>query len=192
MRFNFDERPFIAIWETTRACSLACRHCRASAELRRHPLELDTADSLRLIEQVARAQPQLFVLTGGDPIRRPDLRTLISHGSNFGLRVALSPSATTEFVAQDFADLRRLGVARMSLSLDGATRATHDRFRGVEGVWNWTMEAITKAAAAEIPIQMNTTFTRQNLGEFDAFVKLLEEIRPVLWSVFQLVPTGRG
>jgi radical SAM protein len=192
MRFNFDDQPFIVIWETTRACSLSCRHCRASAQLQRHPLELNTAGGLRLIEQIARARPQLFVLTGGDPMRRTDLKELIAHGTGCGLRVALSPSATPEFVAQNFHELKRLGVARMSLSLDGATRGSHDRFRGVPGTWDWTMKAIAKAADAGLPIQINTTFTRQNLQEFDAFLALLDDIRPVLWSVFQLVPTGRG
>lgn len=192
MDLDFGQRPFIVIWETTRACSLACRHCRASAQLRRHPLELDTHESRRLIEQVHRAQPQLFVLTGGDPIRRPDLKELIAHATALGLRVALSPSATPEFVAEDFDELRRLGVARISLSLDGATRESHDAFRGVPGVWDWTMAALAKARAAGLPVQINTTFTRQNLPEFDAFTVLLETLRPVLWSVFQLVPTGRG
>jgi MoaA/NifB/PqqE/SkfB family radical SAM enzyme len=84
---------------------------------------------------------------------------------------------------------KEAGVERISLSLDGASRETHDRFRGVRGTWNWTMEAIANAALARLPIQINTTFTRQNLGEFDDFARLLDEIRPVLWSVFQLVPT---
>jgi radical SAM protein len=192
LKQDFGERPFIVIWETTRACSLACRHCRASAQLQRHPLELNTHESRRLIEQVHRAQPQLFVLTGGDPIRRTDLKELIAHATALGLRVALSPSATPEFVAEDFAELRRLGVARISLSLDGATRASHDAFRGVPGVWDWTMAALAKARAAGLPVQINTTFMRQNLPEFDAFTALLETLHPVLWSVFQLVPTGRG
>jgi radical SAM protein with 4Fe4S-binding SPASM domain len=192
MRFDFDERPFIVIWEVTRACALACRHCRASAEMRRHPRELNTAESFRLIDQVARAAPTLFVLTGGDPMLRPDLKELIACASQRGLRVGLSPSATPEFLRADFDELKRLGVARISLSLDGATRASHDRFRGVPGTWDLTMEAIARAALAEIPVQINTTFTRHNLDEFDDFVGLLARIRPVLWSVFQLVPTGRG
>jgi radical SAM protein len=192
MKFELTERPFIVIWEVTRACALACRHCRASAELRRHPRELNTEESFRLIDQVARANPTLFVLTGGDPSLRPDLKELIAYASQRGLRVGLSPSATPEFLRADLDELKRLGVARISLSLDGATRESHDRFRGVPGTWNLTMEAITKAALAEIPVQINTTFTRQNLEEFDDFVGLLARIRPVLWSVFQLVPTGRG
>lgn len=192
MECNFDDRPFIVIWEVTRACALACRHCRAEATLRKHPLELNTQESIALIDQVARCQPTLFVLTGGDPVRRADLPQLIAHAAGRGLRIGLSPSATPELVATDFHRLRDLGVARMSLSLDGATRETHDRFRGVPGTWDLTMRAIEKAAEAGIPVQINTTFTRQNLGEFDAFVARLAEIRPVLWSVFQLVPTGRG
>lgn len=192
MEFDFADRPFIVIWETTRACALACRHCRAEATLHRHPLELNTVESLQLIEQVARARPALFVLTGGDPVRRPDLEQLIRHAAGQGLRVALSPSATPDLVAADFHRLRDGGVMRMSLSLDGATRETHDRFRGVPGTWDWTMQALAKAAEAGLPVQINTTFTRQNLCEFDEFVRRLGEIRPVLWSVFQLVPTGRG
>jgi radical SAM protein len=191
-KFDFDDRPFIVIWEVTRACSLACRHCRAAANLRRHPLELNTEEALRFIEQVERCRPTLFVMTGGDPIRRLNLETLVRDATARGLRVSLSPSATPEFAAANLGEFREAGVERISLSLDGASRETHDRFRGVRGTWNWTMEAIANAALAGIPVQINTTFTRQNLGEFDEFVRLLDEIQPALWSVFQLVPTGRG
>lgn len=190
--FDFAERPFIVIWETTQACALACRHCRASAQPTRHPLELDTTEAFRLIDQVVRCRPGLFILTGGDPVRRPDLKELIGYAADRGLRVGLSPSATPEFVKQDLAELKRLGVARISLSLDGADRASHDGFRGVLGTWDLTMQAIANARTAGMEVQINTTFTRQNLGQFDAFVGLLDKIRPVLWSVFQLVPTGRG
>ncbi|MBI5801261.1 MAG: radical SAM protein [Verrucomicrobia bacterium] len=192
MKFDFDDRPFIVIWEVTRACSLACRHCRAEANLSRHPLELDTEEAFRFIEQVERCRPTLFVMTGGDPIRRRNLESLIRHAKDRGLRVSLSPSATPEFAAANLDEFKQAGVERLSLSLDGASRESHDEFRGVPGTWNWTMEAIANAALAGIPVQINTTFTRQNLCEFDQFVRLLDEIRPALWSVFQLVPTGRG
>ena len=192
MKFDFDDRPFIVIWEVTRACSLACRHCRAEANPRPHPLELNTEEAFRFIEQVERCRPTLFILTGGDPIRRINLETLVRYATARGLRVSLSPSATPRFVAADLKTFKQAGVERISLSLDGASRETHDRFRGVRGTWDWTMEGIANAALAGIPVQINTTFTRQNLGEFDDFVRLLHEIQPALWSVFQLVPTGRG
>ena len=191
-RFNFNERPFIVIWEVTRACALACHHCRASATEQRHPFELNTSEAFAFIEQVSRAQPELFVLTGGDPVVRSDLPLIISYAAEKGLRVALSPSATPRLLQADFQKLKQLGVARISLSLDGASRATHDAFRGVSGTWNWTFQALAKAAEVEIQVQINTTFTRRNLSEFDAFVALLDTIKPVLWSVFQLVPTGRA
>lgn len=192
MKFDFNDRPFIVIWEVTRACSLSCRHCRAEANLTRHPLELTDEEAFRFIDQVERSKPTLFVMTGGDPIRRVNLEALIHYATGLGLRVSLSPSATPEFVRTDLGRLKDAGVQRISLSLDGATRETHDRFRGVPGTWSSTMEAIANAALAGLPIQINTTFTRQNLREFDEFVRLLEKIRPALWSVFQLVPTGRG
>jgi radical SAM protein len=191
-QFDFDDRPFIVIWEVTRSCSLACRHCRAEADMRRHPLELSTLESFRFIDQVERCRPTLFVLTGGDPIRRMDLTALVRYATQQGLHVSLSPSATPKFLRADLAEFKAAGVERISLSLDGASRETHDKFRGVPGTWDWTRQAIANAARAGIPVQINTTFTRQNLREFDDFVRLLEELNPVLWSVFQLVPTGRG
>lgn len=191
-RPDFDQQPFVIIWEVTRACGLACRHCRAEAVPDRHPLELNFDESLGLIDQVARCHPLTFVLTGGDPVRRPDLLPLIRYASDQGLRIGLSPSATPDLLRQDFDKLREAGAARIALSLDGASRETHDRFRGVEGTWDLTLEAIARARAADIEVQINTTITRQNLGEYARFVEVLSKIRPVLWSVFQLVPTGRG
>ncbi len=196
MRVNsvnpWAERPFIVIWEVTRACALACRHCRAEAIPRRDPRELNAEESLRLLDQVARAGPKVFVLTGGDPMMRPDLLDLIASATERGLHVSMSPSATPRFVKGDLCRFRDVGLQRVSLSIDGASRDTHDRFRGVQGTWHRTMESIGAAREAGIEVQINTTITRQNLGEFDGFVSLLDEIKPSLWSVFLLVPTGRA
>jgi AdoMet-dependent heme synthase len=189
---SFDEHPFIVIWEVTRACELACRHCRAEAIARRDPRELRGAVLERFLDQVARARPRVFVLTGGDPMMRPDLLEIVGSASQRGLAVAMSPSATPRFVKADLCRFRDVGLKRVSLSLDGATRETHDAFRGVAGTWDRTMEAVVAAREAGLEVQINTTFTRQNVKEFGAFARLLGDIRPSLWSVFQLVPTGRG
>lgn len=188
----WDERPFIIIWEVTRACALACRHCRAEAIPRRDPRELRGAEVESFLDQVARAQPKVFVLTGGDPMMRTDLLDIVWGATRRGLQVALSPSATPRFVKADLCRFREVGLKRVSLSIDGATQAAHDAFRGVPGTWDRTMESIVAAREAGIEVQINTTFTRQNAGQFDAFVRLLGEIKPSLWSVFQLVPTGRA
>jgi radical SAM protein with 4Fe4S-binding SPASM domain len=186
------ERPFIVIWEVTRACALACRHCRAEAIHRRDPRELNAAQTQSFLDQVARVQPKVFVLTGGDPMMRPDLLEIIASATERDLHVSMSPSATPRFVKADLCRFRDVGLRRVSLSIDGATRESHDQFRGVRGTWDRTMESIGAAIEAGLEVQINTTFTRQNIGEFDAFVRLVEDINPSLWSVFQLVPTGRA
>lgn len=182
----------IVIWEITRACALACRHCRAEAIAKGDPRELNPAESRAFIEQVARAKPQIFILTGGDPIYRRDLVSLIDYASSLGLRVAMSPSATPRFLKADMAVLRDAGLRAISLSIDGANAATHDAFRGVRGTWDWTMQAYKQARLAGLSLQINTTITQQNFKEFDAFVELLDQLQPDVWSVFQLVPTGRA
>lgn len=192
MKNPWAERPFIIIWEVTRACALACRHCRAEAIHRRDPRELRGEMAERFLDQVARAKPKVFVLTGGDPMMRPDLLDLVYGATRRGLQVAISPSATPRFAKADLCKFRDVGLKRVSLSIDGATRETHDAFRGVPGTWDRTMESIVAAREAGLEVQINTTFTRQNIGQFDEFVSLLAEIRPSLWSVFQLVPTGRA
>jgi len=189
---GFSERPMIVIWELTRACALACRHCRAEAAPCADPRELGPEESMALVGQIARARPSVFVLTGGDPMERGDLIEIVTEATGHGLRVALSPSATPRFLAADLGALREAGVRRISMSIDGATREAHDAFRGVAGTWDWTMEAVRKIRDAGIELQINTTFTRQNLYQLDSFVALLRELDPVLWSVFQLVPTGRA
>jgi len=191
-RSPWAERPFIVIWEVTRACELACRHCRAEAIHRRDPRELKTGEVPGFLDQVARAAPKVFVLTGGDPMMRDDLPDIIAGATQRGLTVSLSPSATPRFLKADLRCFREAGLKRVSLSLDGACAETHDAFRGVPGTWDRTMEAVAAAREAGLEVQINTTFTRQNLCELESFVSLLEDLKPALWSVFQLVPTGRA
>ena len=192
MTSPWADHPFIIIWEVTRACALACLHCRAEAIHRRDPRELRGGDLEGFLDQVARAKPKVFVLTGGDPMMRPDLLEIVAGATQRGLQVAMSPSATPRFVKADLCRFRDVGLKRVSLSIDGATQQSHDTFRGVPGTWDRTMESIFAAREAGLEVQINTTFTRQNLGELDGFIRLLDEIKPSLWSVFQLVPTGRA
>lgn len=189
---GFDERPFLVFWEITRACALACRHCRAEAQPHRHPRELDRAESSRLIRQLAELNPPMLILTGGDPLMRPDCLDLAREATAAGLRVSLSPSATGRLLHADFSEIKAAGVGRVSLSLDGATRGTHDAFRGVEGTFVRTIAAVHRAHAAGLGVQINTTLTRSNLREYEAFKQLMFELKPEMWSVFLLVPAGRA
>ncbi len=189
---DFNERPFILFWEVTRACALACRHCRAIAQPRAHPDELTHEEALQLVDTIAELNPPMLVLTGGDPMMRRDIFELIERATARGLRVALSPAATPRLLHTDFARLRAAGVVSMSLSLDGATQETHDAFRGVPHTFERTLTAARAAMQAGIQLQINTSLTRSTLAEMDGFINLMKELRPDVWSVFVLVPTGRA
>ncbi len=189
---DFNERPFIAIWEVTQACDLACVHCRASAQPDRHPMELSTDEGKRLIDQIAGLKVPVFVLTGGDPIKRPDLFELIGHARSVGVRVSLTPSATPLLTKDIVVRLKDAGLARLAVSMDGASAETHDAFRGMSGSFARTLDAIRWANEIGLPVQINTTFSRRNITEIDDIVALMETLNITLWSVFFLVPTGRG
>ena len=192
VRDPFAERPFLVFWEITRACALACQHCRAEAQPRRHPDELDEKEALRLVEQLAALAPPMLILTGGDPLMRRDVLSIARRATDFGMRVGLSPSGTQRLMNFDFSAIRDAGIDRISLSLDGATEESHDRFRGVKGTFARTLKAVEMARDAGLSVQINTTLTRSNLHEFPDFRRLMFQLRPAMWSVFVLVPTGRA
>ena len=189
---DFAERPYIAIWEVTQACDLACQHCRASAQPKRNPFELSTEEGKRLIDEIAQMQVPVFVLTGGDPIKRPDLFELIEYANGIGVRVSLTPSATPQLTREIIQRLKAAGLARLAVSLDGSNAEVHDAFRGMSGSFDRTMEAIDWANEVGLPVQVNTTFSRGNVEDFDQIAAMLERKNIALWSVFFLVPTGRG
>ena len=192
--YDVNQRPFIVIWEVTRACDLACVHCRASAMPSRDPFELVGEQAFDLIDQVAAFGPPapLFVLTGGDPLKRPDLLDLISHASSRKLPVALSPSGTPLLTRTNLSDLKGAGLRAMSLSVDGASAEMHDAFRGIDGVFDRTLEAWDAARAIGLKVQINTTVARRNLHELPRIAEMALARGAFTWSVFFLVPMGRG
>ncbi|HSB74595.1 MAG TPA: TIGR04053 family radical SAM/SPASM domain-containing protein [Terriglobales bacterium] len=189
---DFNETPFIVIWEVTQACDLACVHCRASAQPHRNPFELSSAEARALIDQVAELRAPVFVLTGGDPLKRPDIYDLVEYATGRGVRISLTPSATPLLTREALLKLQASGLARLAISLDGPTAAIHDAFRRVPGSYDWTLRAVRWAREIGLPAQINTTITRHNLEQLDDIIALLETLDIVLWSVFFLVPTGRG
>jgi radical SAM protein len=192
-RSDFDHSPMIVFYETTRACDLKCLHCRADAQERCDPNELTTADAKQLIVQLTTfPKKPLLVLTGGDPLKRADIFDLTEFAVKAGLEVAMTPSATPLVTREAIQRLRRAGLHRFAVSLDGADAATHDGFRRVPGSFQRTMEIIADARAADLPVQINTTVARHNVDQLDAIAELLAGLGIVLWSVFFLVPTGRA
>jgi radical SAM protein len=190
----FDRAPFIVIWETTRACALACVHCRAEAIPRRDPRELTTDEGRALMDRVAAFgdPPPLLVLTGGDPLRRPDIVDLVAHGTRRGLSVSLTPSGTAAVTEARLRALRDAGLARLAVSLDGAIAEAHDAFRGVVGSHRHTGAIVERARALGLPLQINTTVCRRTVRDLPALARQVEELGAVLWALFFLIPVGRA
>jgi radical SAM protein len=191
-KLDFNEKPYIVIWETTQACDLACVHCRACAQPQRSPFELSTVEAKGLIDQIAEMKVPVFVLTGGDPLKRPDIHELVQYAHQRGVHTSMTPSATPLLTKEAIARLKDGGLARLAVSLDGSTAEIHDAFRRVHGSYGCTLDAIRWACELGLPVQVNTTVTSRNLDDFDSMARLLETLDIVLWSVFFLVPTGRG
>ncbi|WP_416841291.1 TIGR04053 family radical SAM/SPASM domain-containing protein [Haloferax sp. DFSO52] len=188
-----SDRPFVLIWEVTQACDLACTHCRANAQPKRHPDELTTEEGKRLLDQARAFGPeQLVVLSGGDPLTRPDLVELVEYGTELGLRMTLTPSGTSSLTPESISELKEAGIQRLALSIDGASPDSHDRFRGEAGTFEQTVEAAKAAREAGLPLQINTTVCAQTVDELPKLRTLVSELGAVLWSVFFLVPVGRG
>lgn len=192
--YDTGVRPFLAIWETTQACDLACRHCRADARPHHDPLELSTAEGYALIDDLAGlGTPRpLFVLTGGDPFKRADLLSLTRYAAGRGLPVALSPSGTPLLTEENLAAIKAAGAKAVSLSLDASTPERHDAFRGVPGSFALTENGWRAARRVGLKVQINTTITRQTLDDLPALFSRVREIGAMTWSLFFLVPTGRG
>jgi radical SAM protein len=191
---DYAERPMLVFWETTRACQLACRHCRASATPQALPGELSRAEGFALIDQVAgfgRPYP-ILILTGGDCLLRPDLFDLVAHATGLGVPVCLSPSVTPMLTAAMIGRIAGSGVRAVSISLDGARAATHEGVRGIRGHFDATVQAITALAEAGLTVQVNTTVMRANVAELADIAALTVRSGARIWEVFFLVQVGRG
>ncbi|RYZ86933.1 MAG: radical SAM protein, partial [Proteobacteria bacterium] len=143
-KYIYNERPFLIYWELTRSCDLACKHCRAEAQHYRNPLELDTEACFKVLEEIksfGQPTPQV-VITGGDPLKHPDWLAVLQKAKELDIPVAMSPSGTNSLNREAFQHFKDNNVLAMSLSIDGATRESHDAFRGVEGTWDHTMRAM--------------------------------------------------
>jgi radical SAM protein len=193
-RVDYSQRPMLVFWETTRACGVACRHCRASALTQALPGQLDVAEGRNLIDQVTgfgRPYP-ILVLTGGDCLLRPDLFELVEYATGLGVPVALSPSVTPALTSQMVERIAASGVKAVSISLDGATAATHEGVRAIDHHFDDTVAAIRALVAAGLTVQINTTVMRENLEELADIAALVQQTGAQIWEVFFLVHVGRG
>ncbi|MCR2822544.1 TIGR04053 family radical SAM/SPASM domain-containing protein [Lederbergia panacisoli] len=190
---DYNENPFIVIWEVTRACALKCLHCRAEAQYKADPRQLSFEEGKRLIDDIAKMDNPLFVFTGGDPLMRPDLYELAKYAiEEKKLPVSMTPSATPRVTKKAIEKAKEVGLSRWAFSLDGSCAEIHDHFRGTRGSYDMTMRGIEYLKELQIPIQVNTTVSNYNLHDLEAISEKVKEMGAVLWSLFFLVPTGRG
>jgi len=189
---DFDKAPFTVVWEVTRACALACKHCRAEAQPKRDPLQLDHDEGMALLDQIKEFGNPIMVFTGGDPMMRRDLFDLLEKSVSIGLRTSLTPTATALVTRERLERVRDLGVSRVALSLDGPDAETHDFLRGFRGTFDRTMDILRTAQDVGLSVQVNTSVTRHTAPKLRELAPMLADVGVVQWSVFFLVPTGRG
>lgn len=193
-KYDLNDRPFMIIWETTHACDLACRHCRAEAIPEHDPLSLTFVEAKRLLDQVdsfGKPRP-IFIFTGGDPFKRTDLFDLLAYGNELGLAMAVSPSGTPLLNEANLRRVKENGGKAISLSIDGSTPERHDDFRQVPGSFALTTKGWKIAQEIGLKLQLNTTVTRYNLEDLPEIFRLVLDYGAMTWSLFFLVPTGRG
>ncbi len=181
----------LVAWETTRNCNLSCVHCRAAATQGPYEGELDTETSLRLLDQIAEVGQAIVILTGGEPLLRPDIFELAAYGTQKGLRMVMAPNGTL-IDAVSAKKMAESGIRRISISLDGASKEVHDRFRGVDGAFEGAIRGIRAARDAGIEFQINTTITQANLDQIPKIQQLAVDLGAAAHHIFLLVPTGRG
>jgi radical SAM protein len=191
---NLDQSPLLVFYETTRACPLACRHCRAEAMPDPLPGQLTTDQSKLFFEDLLRfgQRPPILILTGGDPLMRADIFELCAYASSIGITVALSPSVTPSLTTANVRRLKDVGVSSMSISLDGANAPTHENIRGVPGHFAQTVDAVLMLVDEGITVQINTTVMEINADELDTVAALIKELKAAIWEVFFLIGVGRG
>ncbi|MGZ8603885.1 MAG: TIGR04053 family radical SAM/SPASM domain-containing protein [Actinomycetota bacterium] len=194
MTVNFDRAPMLVFWETTRACDLACRHCRAEAISRPLPGELTSSEGLRFVDDLAGFAPHapVLVFTGGDPFRRADLFDLAGRARSHGLPIGFAPSVTPLLTRDAAIRMREAGAKTVSISLDGALPSTHDGIRGVPGHFRRTGDAVRMLVGEGLTVQINTTVMRRNAGELADVATLVSDWGAHIWEVFFLVRVGRG
>jgi AdoMet-dependent heme synthase len=191
-KIDYDVNPFIVIWEVTRACQLKCVHCRADAQLTPDPRELTHEEGINLIDQIYEMDNPMLVFSGGDCMMREDLFELADYAVKKGMRVSMTPSATPNVTKEKMQRAKEVGLSRWGLSLDAPTAEIHDKFRGVPGSFDLTIEKIKYLNELGMPLQINTVISRYNYDHLEEMSKLVEELGAVMWYIFLLVPTGRG
>ena len=187
-----EERPGAVVWEVSRACDVACLHCRSTVQDRRSTLELSTWEGYDLIEQASDLDPERFTFSGGDPLKRADIFELVDGASRRGLNPVLATSATPLLTSDTISRLKDSGLGHLAVGLEGASADSHDGVRGQKGAYRVTIDAIRSAAELDLPVEINTMVSRFNVSQLDGMARLLDDLGVVAWNLHFFVPCGSG
>ncbi|MFA6283029.1 MAG: radical SAM protein [Desulfurivibrionaceae bacterium] len=179
-------------WEITRRCNLNCVHCRSSSglEAKGHP-DFTLDEAKRVLDDIASYAKPVVVLSGGEPLLRPDVFDIAQYGTDLGLRMCLATNGT--LVTQEIcAKIKAAGIKMVSLSLDGASAQVHDNFRNQPGAFGGTLNAAKLFKENGISFLINSSFTKRNQEEIPKIYHLAKELGATAWYMFMIVPTGRG
>ena len=191
MAIHKNDQLRIVAWEVTRACNLNCVHCRASAQLGPYPQELNTIRAKEVLDQIREVGKPIIILTGGEPLLRKDIFDLADYGTKKGLRMVMGTNGT--LITPDISKkIQDSGIKRVSISLDGSTRESHDKFRQVDGAFDRAIKGVSYLKEQGIEFQINTTITRYNLFELTGIFDLTVRLGAVAHHIFLLVPAGRA
>jgi AdoMet-dependent heme synthase len=181
----------LVFWETTKACNLSCKHCRAVPRCSLGPDELDTTRAFELIDQIAEVSRPVMVLSGGEPLLRPDIFDIAAYGVRREFRLALATNGTL-IDAATATRVAEAGFSRVAVSLDGASASTHDRFRNLSGSHERALQGIRHLRDANVSVQVNSTIARHNVTELPALLDLALSLGADALHLFMLVPVGCG
>ncbi len=190
----YEKKPLIVFWETTRACKLACKHCRAEAIENPLPGELSYNEGLKLIDDITsfgRPYP-ILILTGGDVLMRKDLWDITSYSLQKGIRTALAPSVTPLLNNKTIRKIADIGIKSVSISLDSPFPQIHDEIRGVNGTFEKTIKVIDEFQDYGVNVQINTVVMKTTVEGLPYMVSLLRKKGITVWEVFYFIPVGRG
>lgn len=190
----YESKPLIVFWETTKACLLKCKHCRAKAIKEPLPGELSTEEGFRLIDQVkdfGKPYPML-IFTGGDPLMRNDIWELIRYSIDNEIKVSIAPSVTPLLNKNVIKKISEMNLSSVSISLDSPYPEIHDSIRGIKGTWKRTIWAIKEFIKNGVKVQVNSVIMRSTVNGLADMVSLLKRLGIITWEVFYLIPTGRA
>lgn len=189
---TFDDAPRVVFWEATKACDLKCNHCRATSNPDRDPGELDTKEVKNMLSKLQTDGRTSFVITGGDPLKRPDIAQVLKFATELGFSSHVAFSSARTVSKRILEEMVESGMTGIALSLDGFRAKFHDGFRGNKGSFKRTIDLARTCGKLGVPFQINTTVTKETVDDLPGILNLVEDLGATRWSLFFLVPTGRG